>query len=251
MPINDNNKLRRADFITSIVLILFALFIIAEALQMPINATYGGVSDVWYVSPALMPFIIGAVILLISSLLMRHAIRSGGARYFFDSIAKVRWGVSDANFRFIAILLVLISIVYLYIPRVDFFLDGVLLLIYFISIFYFDDMKILKKATAFYSIGAVFFIVVFASGLGRELNQLFQYATDVLMLLMIIGQWGFTRALVRGNPVLKRKLRITLITAIVAPLVLVPVFKYFLLVPLPYEGGIVQLMDLIRYSFGK
>jgi hypothetical protein len=54
--------------------------------------------------------------------------------------------------------------------------------------------------------------------------------------------------LIRKNPEWRRKYRISIIIALAVPLMLCPIFKYFLLVPLPYEGGVVEIMDLIRYS---
>ena len=54
--------------------------------------------------------------------------------------------------------------------------------------------------------------------------------------------------LVRGDAALKHKLRVTLIMTFTPPLLLVPVFRYFLLVPLPHEGGIIGIMNLIRFA---
>ena len=35
---------------------------------------------------------------------------------------------------------------------------------------------------------------------------------------------------------------------IVSSLILIPSFKYFLLVPLPVEGAFIELMNIVRYS---
>lgn len=51
-------ELRKADFITSILLLLFSVWVIMETLKMPMKDTFGGVQNVWYVSPALFPLII-------------------------------------------------------------------------------------------------------------------------------------------------------------------------------------------------
>ncbi|HUZ18045.1 MAG TPA: hypothetical protein VMV68_06640 [Spirochaetia bacterium] len=246
-----NERLRRSDFVTSIILVLFGLFILSQALQMPMKDTWGGVVNVWYVSPALMPLIVSVAILSISILLLVHSIRSGGARFFFESLATRKSSLSDGSFRFLAILLALIAFVFLNIPRIDFFLAITLFLLYFISIFYFDDIVLLKKLTLFYLIGSVIIAAIFAFSLDGPLNAAFMFSTDVLQLLFIVLFWVYARVLVGGDAGLRRKLRMTLIVAIATPLVLCPIFKYFLLVPLPHEGGILQLMDLVRYSFGR
>lgn len=75
-------------------------------------------------------------------------------------------------------------------------------------------MAILEKSTLVCLIASVLFTVFLASGLGGEPDRLFE-----------------------------------LITAFVGPLALAPVFKYFLLVPLPSEGGISRRMGRVRYSF--
>ncbi|HUX14505.1 MAG TPA: hypothetical protein VMW87_15865 [Spirochaetia bacterium] len=248
----ENEKLRRADFVTSIILVLFGLFILSQALQMPMKDTYGGVTNVWYVSPALMPMIVSVVILGIAILLLVNSVRTGGARYFFESASRYKFGVSDAGFRFLATLLAIVSFVYVYIPRVDFFLDIILFLLYFVSVFYLDDMVLLKKISVFYLIGTIVMLAIAVFGLDTSLKKLFSYTVDILVLLFIVGLWAFERVSVGTDPVLRRKVRITLILSIAVPLALCPIFKYGLLVPLPYEGGILKLMDLIRYSvFGR
>jgi hypothetical protein len=249
---NENEKLRRADFVTGIILILFGLFILSQALQMPMKDTYGGVTNVWYVSPALMPMIVSITILIMSSMLLVHSVRTGGARFFFETVSHYRFGVSDGGFRFLSILLAIVSFVYLFIPRVDFFLDITLFLLYFVAIFYFDDIVLLKKISVFYLIGSLVMLAISVFGLDATLHKLFSYTLDVATLLYIVGLWVFERTLIGHDTELRRKLRTTLILSIVVPLVLCPVFKYALLVPLPYEGGILNLMDLIRYSvFGR
>jgi hypothetical protein len=241
-------KIRRADFITSIILQLFALWILQATLKMPMKDTFGGVRNVWYVSPALLPLCISIALFILGSVLLAHSIRCGGARQFIAGLKQKRAGLSDASLRFIAILLALISFVYLYIPRIDFFLCIILFLLFFISVFYFDDVGILKKLVVFYGGGCLLFLLLFVSGLSALLIGAFKYSMDVLALLFFVLFYIYTRVLVRGNTVLKYKLRVTLVMTVIPPLLLVPVFRYFLLVPLPHEGGIIGIMNLIRYA---
>ena len=69
----DKAKLRGADLITSAIFFLLGIWIIAEAFTMPLKDSYAGVDSVWYVSPALMPLIIGAAMLLLSVAIFVHA----------------------------------------------------------------------------------------------------------------------------------------------------------------------------------
>jgi hypothetical protein len=241
-------KIRKADFVTSVILQLFALWMLQQTLKMPMKDTFGGVRNVWYVSPALFPLCISVALFLLGSLLLVHSIRSGGARQFIAGLKQRQRGLSDSSLRFIAILLALISFVYLYIPRIDFFLCIILFLLFFISTFYFDEVELLKKLTLFYGGGSLVFLLLFSSGLSRVLVGAFKYSMDVLALLFFIACYVYTRMLVRGNAALRHKLRVTLIMTFVPPLLLVPVFRYFLLVPLPHEGGIIGIMNLIRFA---
>jgi hypothetical protein len=152
-------ELRRADFITSVLLLLFSAWIIMETLKMPMKDTFGGVQNVWYVSPALFPLIISIFIMVLGAVLLIHSIKTGGAKYFLDNFSVRYKGLSEKNIRFIGILLALFSFVYLNIPRIDFFISVTLFLTYFISVFYFDDKDLLKKLTLFYFAGSIILIM--------------------------------------------------------------------------------------------
>ena len=157
----DKGRLRRADFITSIILILFGLWLLYETFQMPMKDTYGGVENVWYVSPALLPLIISIGIILLGFVLFLHSLKTGGAKKFINGLKQKKRGISESLTRLFIILLILISYVYLYIPRVDFFLSSLIFLFVFITGFYFDDIKLLQKHSLFYLIGSSVFLIIF------------------------------------------------------------------------------------------
>jgi hypothetical protein len=152
-----------------------------------------------------------------------------------------------SNLRFYAIAVLFLSLVYLYIPRIDFFLSAVLFLSVFILMFYFDEAQLLKKLFFFYLAGTVFFIIYFAVGLDRLLDSVFPFAKDILALGFILGYCFYAWRLVRSIPVLRKKYRTGLIVAVVAPFLVGLIFKYFLLVPMPAEGMVVALLDAIWY----
>jgi hypothetical protein len=98
-------KLRRADFVTSILLLSFGVWMLGETFTMPMRDTFGGVQNVWYVSPALFPLIISAGLLLLGTVLLLHAIRSGGAASFVAAIRGIQAMDREPNVRFAGILL--------------------------------------------------------------------------------------------------------------------------------------------------
>ncbi|MDY7029270.1 MAG: hypothetical protein SVR04_13305, partial [Spirochaetota bacterium] len=85
-------------------------------------------------------------------------------------------------------------------------------------------------------------------GIAGVLNSAFRYSTDVVALAeIIVFQIAAGRA-AGSSEELKKKYRIASLIAVVVPLVLAPIFRYALLVPLPTEGGIIDLMSLIYFS---
>lgn len=215
--------------------------------------SWGGVQNVWFVSPALFPLFVGGVIMLLGLLLVRTALKTIGLKTFGNSL---QWLLSKnllqflntlSVLRFYAIAVLFLALVYLYIPRIDFFLSAVLFLSVFITMFYFDEAEILKKLFFFYLAGTVFFIVYFAAELDERLGSVLPWAKDILALGFILAFCLYAWKLIHGNPELRKKFRTGLIVAVVAPFLIGAIFKYFLLVPMPAEGMVVALLDAIWY----
>jgi hypothetical protein len=240
-------ELRRADFITSVMLLVFSVWIIMETLKMPMKDTFGGVQNVWYVSPALFPLIISIFIMVLGVVLLIHSIKTGGAKYFLDNFSFRYKGLSEKNIRFIGILLALFSFVYLNIPRIDFFISVTLFLTYFISVFYFDDKDLLKKLTLFYFTGSIIFIILFVFGISKIINSYYEYFIDILALFFYLSYVIYNWVNIKSSNIFKKRLIVSLIVSLVVPLILCPAFRYFLLIPLPKEGLIIQMMHNIYY----
>ena len=77
---------------------------------------------------------------------------------------------------------------------------------------------------------------------------MFEYATDVLALLILVVMIIYVSRLAGPGEQNRKRFRITTIVAFVTPLVIIPLFRYGLRVPLPREGGIVEIFNLIYYS---
>ena len=249
----EKEKLRKADVYSGIIIFLFGAWVVWQASKMPMKDSWGGVQNVWFVSPALFPLFVGAMIMLLGLLLVRTALKTIGFKAFGQTL---QWLFSKellqflntmSILRFYAIAVLFLSLVYLYIPRIDFFLSAVLFLSAFILMFYFDEAEILKKLFLFYLAGTVFFIIYFAAGLDGLPGSVFPFAKDILALGFILGYCLYAWRLIRSIPLLRKKFRTGLIVAVVAPFVVGSIFKYFLLVPMPAEGMVVALLDAIWY----
>jgi hypothetical protein len=249
----EKEKLRKADVYSGIVIFLFGAWIVWQASKMPMKDSWGGVQNVWFVSPALFPLFVGAMIMLLGFLLARTALKTIGMKSFGDTL---QWLFSQnllqflntvPVLRFYAITVLFLALVFLNIPRIDFFLSAVLFLSVFITMFYFDEAVLLKKLFFFYLAGTVFFIFYFASSLEGLLSPVLPFAKDILALVFIFGYCLYAWRLIRSNPLLRKKYRTGLIVAVVSPFVVGVIFKYFLLVPMPAEGMVVALLDAIWY----
>ena len=249
----EKEKLRKADIFSGGVMFLFGLWIVSQAARMPMKDSWGGVQNVWFVSPALFPLFVGAMIMLLGALLIRTALKEvglievGHVVHWLFSSEMVRFLTTSSNQRFYAIAVLFFSLVYLNISRIDFFLCSVLFLMAFISMFYFDDDTLLKKMLLFYFAGTVLFIIYFALNLPVHLENVLPFASDWLTLVFIIAYGIYAWTLIRNTPALRRKYRLSLVLAVVAPFLIGPIFKYLLLVPMPTEGLVVAAMDAIWY----
>ena len=249
----DKEKLRKADVFSGGAFFLFGLWVVSQAFQMPMRDSWGGVMNVWYVSPALMPLFIGGVIMLLGAMLCRIGLKAVGFEILKGTL---RWLVSpdllrvlksDVSVRFYAIAVLFLTLVFVNLPRVDFFLCAVLFLSVFITMFYFLNDSLLQKFLRFYLAGEAVFIVFFAFGLHSPTDETPSYAADVLALAFIIAYLVYVWMKTRSQAELRKKFRIGLIVALTTPFVIGPIFKYFLMVPLPKEGLVVAALDYVWY----
>ena len=245
--------MRKADIYSGAAICLFGLWIILQALKMPMKDSWGGVQNVWYVSPAIFPLFVGAMIMLLGALLCRTALKMVGFKAFGET---VRWLLSKAllqflnsigNLRFYTIVVLFLSFVFLTIPRIDFFISAVLFLVVFITSFYFDDAMLLKKLFFFYLTGIIVLILYFAFGLNDPLGRIVPFPADILTICFIVSYSVYAWKLIRRNPMLRKKYRTAMIIAFVSPFIVGIIFKYFLLVLMPSEGLVVAVMDYFWY----
>ncbi len=249
----EKDKLRKADVFSGAAVFLFGLWVLSQALRMPMKDSWGGVMNVWYVSPALMPLFIGAVIMLLGVLLCRMGLKTVGLDAFKETLGFLvsadmrRILKSDTCVRFYAIAALFLTLVYINLPRIDFFLCAVLFLMVFITMFYFLDDCLLRRFLIFYLAGEAVLLVVFALGFHRSSGEAPSPIPDLLALAFIAAYAFYVRVQLRARPELKRKFRIGLVVSLATPFVIGTVFKYFLMVPLPREGLVAWVLDYLWY----
>ncbi len=249
----EKDKLRKADVYSGAVMFLFGLWIILQAFKMPMKDSWGGVQNVWYVSPALFPLFVGAMIMLLGALLCRTALKTIGFKAFADTLrwllSRQLWQFlrSTANQRFFFIVVLFLSFVYLTIPRIDFFLSAVLFLMVFITAFHLGDNTLLKKLFFFYLAGIIVLTVYFSLGLNARLGRVVPFPADILALGFIASYAIYAWMLIRTRTLLRKKFKTAMIVALVSPFLVGIIFKYFLLVPMPAEGLVVAVMDYLWY----
>ena len=249
----EKEKLRKADIFSGVAFLLFGLWVIGQALKMPMKDSWGGVQNVWFVSPALFPLFVGAMISILGILLTGTAFKAVGRQQlqrvlrWLGSPELVVFLQTSGVIRFYAMTVLLFSFVYLNLPRIDFFLCSILFLAVFITQFYFDDDALLKKLFFFYLAGTSVCLGYFLLGLPDALEPALPYPNDWLAVVFIVCYMGYAWVLIRRVPALRKKWRTSLILAVVPPFLICPIFKYFLLVPMPTEGLVVAVLDAIWY----
>jgi hypothetical protein len=249
----NKDALRKADIFSGTAIFVFGIYIISQALQMPMKDSWGGVHNVWYVSPAIFPLFVGAMIALLGGLLVQTAIKQVGTTaikqvgHYLLSTDFSAFLKQDDTIRFYAIITALLSFVFLFIPRVDFFLTAISFLLVCILFFYLDDARILRNLFVFYTGQMLIFFIFILSPLHGILTGFTPYPADILMLCFIISFVLFAHGLCKNDLVLKKKYSTGIIVAVSAPLIIGICFKYFLLVPMPFEGMVTALMDYVWY----
>lgn len=130
-------KLRHADVVTAVLLILLSVVVLIGASQMPLRGTYGGVVNVWYVSPAALPFVIAGALLVMSISLLRSAVREGGHRGLI-AFFGTRFRTLPRNppvHRMIGVVVLLCIYVYGLLGRMNYFVASSLYLLVFMGIY--------------------------------------------------------------------------------------------------------------------
>lgn len=245
-------RLRKADAFMGILVFLIGGAIVLEALSFPRGAEMSGVRNDWYVSPALMPYIIGSGLAIMGIILFLTGLRASGGRALATVMSEAIAGLSRggrpqaSTVRFFAVVGVITISVFLYIPRVDFVIAAAALLAGLMTMFVFDDETLLRRLVALWFALALVFFVYCVTGLHAKATEAFYFSSDIVGGAVFVTYIAVAARLSGGQ----RRARFArlILLSLVVPLLLVPVFKYLLYIPLPREGGVVALMDIVRYD---
>ncbi len=254
MDQNDKNKkMRGADIIISALFLILGVFILIGAFQMPLKDSYGGVESVWYVSPALMPIIIGIAIIFLSIAILLYGIKQGGLKIIKNGLEKRKKEpiLNEDTIRMLATLIPLFWLVFVHLRMLDFCIAVGLYLTFTISVFYFEDFKFLKSTLGFYSIILLINLILRITSLNVILDSLFIFTTDIIATIELIILIVYIRKKINKNDnyeALKRKFKHAMYVALVTPVLVAAIFRFALRIPMPKEGFIMNFMYLIYYS---
>lgn len=248
---NSKTSLRKADFWTSILLFAVGAAMIGGAITFPMTDSYGGVQNVWYVSPALFPLLVAVALVLLSVVLFANAIATGGAHRAIMDFPGAARRIAERDLRLIAIVALIAGYVYGLIPRMDFFIATILFLQAFVVAFYVDRPMLSKVHVAAFCAISLAMGVLAAMGVTHARGSHAALLIDVagVAVFAVLAAYAYARVII-GREVSddRRRLRIALTISILVPLVLCPTFKYLLLVPLPIEGAVIEAMDNLHYA---
>ena len=241
--------LRKADFWTSLVLLALAAGMLVETLSYPLEGSYAGVRNAWYVSPALLPLIIAGTLILLSGLLLANAVRSGGAAAALADLphaSATRIFAATADFWIIGGILA--GYIYGLLPRVDFVAATTLMLFTLVAIYDMDASSVARRALAVFVITSLAVAALALVGWRPGAQSAAAYARDAAVWAAVAISIGSVWFAARRDATARLRFSRCVWLSILTPLIASVIFKYGLLVPLPTEGLTVELMNKIRYG---
>ncbi|MBU1176293.1 MAG: hypothetical protein KKH72_12885 [Alphaproteobacteria bacterium] len=223
------------DFIFSAIIIVFSIFVVANALTMPFSGTVGGVSTTWYESPGLLPLFVGTCLGTTGFIIFTKALKARGYDLFRHNLTK-----TDPR-AFLLSGLGILSYIFVLVTWFDFFLASMAFLLLYIGIYYLGGDVLKRQMIIIYYATIIVGALVFLTGLNEAANAGYEFSTDFLLVLCIAAQIVALVAHARRTGASAgKKVRLVIILALVFPAFLVPTFRYFLLVPMPHEGLVVE-----------
>lgn len=247
----DKTGLRKADFWTSLILFAVGVAMLGGATTFPMRDSYGGVQNVWYVSPALFPLLVAGALILLSAVLFANAVVTGGARRAIVDFRGAARRVAERDLRLVAIVALIAGYVYGLIPRMDFFVATILFLQAFVVAFYVERPTLSRVHVVAFCAISVAMGVLAAMGVTHTRGSHAALLIDVagVAVFAVLAAFAYASVIIGREPSDdRRRLRIALMISILVPLILCPTFKYLLLVPLPTEGVLIEAMDTLQYA---
>ena len=246
-----NREMRAGDLVIAALFFLLGCFVLILSLQMPLTGSYGGVKSVWYVSPALCPIIIGAMIIFLSISVFIYALKHDGMELLIEKCTARRKEpfFNENTIRFLSVLVPMFGLVYVDLKRMDLLFSVFLYLAFTISVFYIDDSRIRKNTLVVYSICMVLNVILAVVGL----ENVFLYSFDIIglieaVILIVTLMINIERSDLGNKQDAKKKVRTACLVGALLPIFIEAVFRFGLRVPMPCEGSMMNLLYLIYYA---
>jgi hypothetical protein len=230
--------LRTRDFWAALVLICSAVFFLWRTSFIPfLGENRAGVSGAdWYNSAAIVPFGIWASMLVLGCVLLRIAIRAGGAKRAFTSVG-LGWDQHEV-LRIASIAVIMIFFIFALVPRVDFILASGLVITAFIYGYHEGKPgRMLLVAGAVAAAGVYALVAHFPQA---EWNKPHDDDWVVLAVWLLLTVW----MLVQDR---SKVARATPWIAVLTPLVLVTAMAFGFRQNVPNRGGL--LFSQIEYHY--
>ncbi|TBR42783.1 hypothetical protein CBF23_006290 [Marinomonas agarivorans] len=231
--------LRRADIKTAVILIFVAALMIVESLNFPLTDSYAGVQNAWYVSPALFPILIGSLLLLCGAILLLKAV------VFVKSNAEVATAkeTKASWWRFALLVSLIAGQIFGWVPLVDFALAAFIFLFLFIFAFHSDNAVFQGRIFKIWTATSILLILI---SLFAELSEETRFYVDILVLVYMAVMVWLARSWAQKSDQLN-VWKISWKTALVVTIVICPLFRLGMLVPLPTEGIVIERMVDMKY----
>ena len=143
----DKRSLRKKDFITSVILVIFGTLVLVKSLQMILFVDLPGVKNVgWFVAPGVFPFFLSIAIITMGFILMAIGRKEGGGLNKKDW-QKIKDSLHSSKF-LITVFEVLLLIFYIFVllGRIDFVVA---------TIIYLFSSMLMVKATSWYKVAII------------------------------------------------------------------------------------------------
>ncbi len=239
----EQEKMHGWDFAFSIVVMLFALGVIGNSLTMPFSGTVGGITTEWYESPGLLPLFIGCALFLAGLSVFVKSVKASGKALFMKHVGRINptsFLIAGGG---------ILTYIFVLITWYDFFLASTVFLLFYIGLYYLDQPELTRQLLKIFYITAAGSILLFATGMDRVVNSGYEFTTDIF-LVVTAAALIITMVRAIDSREMMQKVRRLVILSLIFPLVLCPIFRYFLLVPLPNEGLVVeQIMNKTYYTY--
>ncbi|KJZ13296.1 hypothetical protein TW85_13835 [Marinomonas sp. S3726] len=231
--------LRRADIKAAIVIIIVSLLMIFESASFPLTDSYAGIQNAWYVSPALFPILIASILLICGVTLLFKGLAFVRAH---KEIPVVRTSQAS-RWRFVLLVSLISGMVFSWVPLIDFAISSFTFLFLFILAFYSDSPALQHKVlTIWTSVSLILLVLYQTSALSEGGRNLLDWGALLFALLMvgIFRKWSI-------NLDCFTKWKTSVKTAFIVTLVVCPIFRLGMLVPLPTEGIVIEKMVDAKY----